>query len=303
MKMYHYIRVLLVISFLAITSSLCAAEYPPAIDQALLNAGTNRPQIEAALNRIQSAHREGLEFLIENMPERDLTTLSADFLLDNTDAAYEVMAKAPWGKQVPKDLFLNEVLPYCSVTERRDNWRRDFIKRFLPLVANSKTPAAAAAKLNREIFRLLGVRYSTQRSKPDQSPYESIGEQKASCTGLSILLINACRAVGVPARLAGIPMWPNSSGNHSWVEIWDNGWHFTGAAEPSGDKLDQAWFGNQAKTARADEPRHSIYATSFRRTSVPFSLCWAPGVNYVSATNVTSRYSGTNHASSVEDGN
>ena len=227
MKTYHYTRVFLVTSLFAISSSLCAAEYPAAIEQALQKAGTNRPQIEIALNRVQADRREGLEFLVVNMPERDLTTLSADFLLDNTDGAYEVLESVPWGTLVPKDLFLNEILPYCCINERRDNWRRDFMKRFLPLVEGCKTPAAAATKLNGEIFRLLGVRYSTERSKPDQSPYESIGEQKASCTGLSILLIDACRAVGVPARFAGIPVWPNSGGNHSWVEIWDNGWHFT----------------------------------------------------------------------------
>lgn len=275
---------------LAAGSTLYGAEYSPAIGQALRQAGTNRPQIEAAISRVQADRREGLEFLIVNMPERDLVSLTAPFLLENTDGAYEAMEKVPWGKRVPQDIFLNDVLPYACVNERRDNWRRDFMTRFLPLVSDCKTPAAAAVRLNREIFHLLGVRYSTNRGKPDQSPYESIESKMASCTGLSILLVAACRSVGVPARFAGIPSWPDNSGNHSWVEVWDNGWHFTGAAEPAGDKLDRAWFVNQAKTAVRDDPRHSICATSFLRTSLRFPLAWAPGVDSVSATNVTIRY-------------
>ena len=63
---------------------------------------------------------------------------------------------------------------------------------------------------------------------------ESMETGLASCTGLSILLIDACRSVGVPARFVGTPLWADGSGNHSWVEIWDGGWHFVGAAEPAG---------------------------------------------------------------------
>lgn len=293
-KLLSYI--LLVAGLVATSGEHCHAEALQPVEQSLQQAGTNRPQLEAAMIRIRPERREGLEFLIANMPVRDLASLGADFLLANTDGAYEAMEKVPWGKLVPKDIFLNDVLPYACVNEQRDNWRMDFMTQFLPLVADCRTPAAAAAKLNGEIFRRFGVSYSTKREKPDQSPYESIATRKASCTGLSILLVAACRSVGVPARFAGIPMWPNNSGNHSWVEVWDNGWHFTGAAEPTGDRLDQGWFGNQARTARRDEPRHSIYATSFRRTTTPFPLVWAPGVDYVPATNVTDRYTGTDQA-------
>ena len=45
---------------------------------------------------------------------------------------------------------------------------------------------------------MINVRYhARKRPKPDQSPYESIDAGFASCTGLSVLLIDACRSVGV----------------------------------------------------------------------------------------------------------
>jgi hypothetical protein len=57
------------------------------------------------------------------------------------------------------------------------------------------------ATLDQKLFPLLKVRIEANRAKAKQSPYETIKAGNASCTGLSILLIDACRAVGVPERL------------------------------------------------------------------------------------------------------
>ncbi len=112
----------------------------------------------------------------------------------------------------------------------------------------------------------------------------------ASCTGLSILLVDACRSVGIPARLAGTPMWSNKSGNHTWVEVWDNGWHFIGASEPDAQGLDHAWFEHNASEAVENIASNAIYAVSFKKTGLAFPLDWASEINWVSAVNVTARY-------------
>ncbi|MCD6394580.1 MAG: polyhydroxyalkanoate depolymerase, partial [Planctomycetes bacterium] len=88
----------------------------------------------------------------------------------------------------------------------------------------------------------------------------------------------------------GTPRWADKGGNHSWVEIWDGDWHYTGAAEDAGGKLDRAWFTGRAATARRDHRTHAIYATSFKRTEETFPLVWDRKVNYVYAVNVTDRY-------------
>ncbi|MCY2925250.1 MAG: hypothetical protein NT031_07400 [Planctomycetota bacterium] len=260
------------------------------VGEALDRAGGNRPQLEKALACVPGPQREGMEFLIANMPDRDLTSLSAEFLIENVSVAYEAFAKSPWAGQVSKELFLNDVLPYVNLNERRDNWRKDFTTRFGPLVKDCRTISQAAASLNAKIFAELKVRYSTERPKPDQSPYESTAVGKASCTGLAILLVDACRAVGIPARVAGAPAWADGSGNHTWVEVWDGRWHFTGAGEPAGEKLDDAWFVARASQAKKDHPMHALYAASFRRTGIHFPLGWDPAATYVPAVNVTERY-------------
>ncbi len=260
------------------------------VEKALGKAGDNRPELEKALTAVPKDQRTGMAFLIANMPDADLKALRADFLLTNTDLAYKARAEAPWGKDVPEEVFLNDVLPYANVDEKRDAWRREFYDLCRPIVKGCKTPTEAALKLNAEVFKKLNVKYSTGRKAPNQSPRESIGQGLASCTGLSIVLSDACRAVCVPARLAGTPLWANKRGNHTWVEIWDGGWHFTGACEPDPNGLDRGWFVADAAQAKKDSPEHAIYAASFRKTGTHFPLVWARRNRDVPAENVTDRY-------------
>ena len=261
-----------------------------AAGQALEVAGTNRTELARALAEVPVAQRRSLEFLLENMPDRDRQNLRADFLLRTVNLAHEALAEAPWRESLPQDVFLNDVLPYACLNEPRDDSRARLREICAPLVRGCQTPGEAAQKLNRELFPLVKVRYSTGRKRADQSSLESMASGMATCTGLSILLVDGCRSVGVPARVAGTPMWVNMRGNHTWVEVWDDGWHYVGAAEPDPHGLDRGWFAHDASQARRDVPRHAIYASSFRRTDIPFPLVWAPAIKWVWAVNVTDRY-------------
>jgi transglutaminase-like putative cysteine protease len=259
----------------------------PEITACLETAGDNRDELVKAINNVPAEQREALRFLILNMPKHDLKNLSADFLLTNIEYAFQARAQAPW--KIPDDVFLNDVLPYSNIDEPRDPWREEFFKLCQPIVKDCKTPAEAAQKLNETIFKELAVKYSTARKRANQSPKESIEQGLASCTGLSIILSDACRSVGVPARLAGIPSWKNKRGNHTWVEVWDQDWHFTGAAEPNPNGLNHTWFQGDAALADPDSKMHSIYATSFGKTETVFPMVWSPEKR-VYAENVTARY-------------
>lgn len=261
-----------------------------AVEQSLARAGGNRTELETALNRAPKSQRTGMAFLVANMPETDLKSLKADFLLSNADLAYKAREEAPWGKDVPEELFLNDVLPYANIDENRDGWRKQFYDLCMPIAKTCKSASEAAHKLNVEIFKKLNVRYSTQRKAPNQSPTQSIEQGKASCTGLSIVLSDACRAVCIPARVVGTPLWANKRGNHTWVEIWDRDWHFTGACEPDPNGLDRGWFIGDAAQAKKDSLEHAIYASSFRKSDVHFPLVWARKNRSVPAENVTERY-------------
>ncbi len=267
-----------------------AGRWPAAVGHQLAKAGGNRAELEKALAAVPPGQRAGMEFLVENMPDADLAALSADFLTENHALAYRARAEAPWGKDIPEDVFLNDVLPYANVDEKRDPWRKELYALCAPVVRGCRTPSEAARKLNAELFPVLKLRYAPQRRPPNLSPTESIAQGSASCTGLSIVLADACRAVGVPARLAGTPNWADKRGNHTWVEVWDGGWHFTGACEPDPAGLDRGWFVADAAKAVKGSPEHAIFAASFRRTGRHFPLVWARDSKSVPGEDVTDRY-------------
>lgn len=261
-----------------------------ALQSALKNAGENRVQLEQALAQAPPDQQAGMKFLIENMPQGDLQSLSAEFLLENSRLTWQALRESAWADKIPQEIVFDALLPYANINERRDAWRKEFFEKFRPLVKDAKSPADAAARLNQQVFPMVNVKYSTQRKKADQSPLESMESGLASCTGLSVLLVDACRAVGIPARIVGTPLWSDNSGNHTWVEIWDNGWHFTGACEPTGNVLDQGWFIDRASKAVRDERRHAIYAVTFRKNGQTFPMVWARDNTDVFAVNVTDRY-------------
>jgi len=280
----------LVASLSASAQELPARPWNEVVEQRLALAGTNRSELARAFRDCNLARRAGLSFLVENMPVADLQSLSGSFLLDNVNLAYEAWEQSPWHDQVSPELFYNDVLPYASLNEQREAWRAKLRADCLPMIASARTPGEAAQLLNQKIFPFYRVRYNTARHRPDQAPGESIASGIATCTGLSILLVDACRAVGVPARVAGTAMWSNMRGNHTWVEVWDGGWHFCGAAEPDSGGLDHGWFVSAATKALRDVPEHAIWATSFRPTGNFFPLVWLPGDKSVPAVNVTDRY-------------
>lgn len=264
-------------------------EYHALIDRTIATAGDNAKELKKALKEVPRNEREGMAFLISYMPERDAKSLSADFLLENVQYAYKARAEFPWAKTVPDSVFLNDVVAYANLNENRESWRKDFYERFKKYVAPCKTMREAIDSVNRNVRDELLVDYNTKREKPDQAPYESMRQHMASCSGLSILLTDAFRAVGIPSRVAGTPAWHDDRGNHNWNEVWIDGqWRFT-EYYPS-DDLDQSWFLTDAGKAIKEDVRKAIYAASFKPTGCYFPLVWDENIRYVHAENVTDRY-------------
>jgi hypothetical protein len=247
--------------------------------------------VERAAGQFGDAGRRAAYFLLDNMTAVDRATLSCDFLMENLALAFDARKRFSWASEVPERIFLNDVLPYACLDEPRDLWRSKFFKLASELVSNCKTSTEAAQALNRDFFKQINVHYNLARKRTNQAPLDSIDQGKATCTGLAIILVDACRAVGVPARIAGVPQWADKDGNHTWVEIWDGDWFFTGADEYDAKGLNRAWFNNDAaRTARSEKPLNQIYASSWRGTGQYFPLVWDLNSRDVNAVNVSARY-------------
>ena len=221
---------------------LVPTEYRHKLVQVLSQAEDNEPAMLAAIHDAKPEQREAVAYLLLNMPDHDLKTMKEQYLLDNVELAYKAREATEFGKGRSK----GTVLPIRAARtptpmETREDWRKTYYDQFMPLVKDAKTTGEAAQILNKQVFPAIKVKYNaTKRKQPIQSPFESASIHYASCTGLTIILADACRACGVPARMVGTPMWFDNSGNHTWTEIWNNQWHYVGSAraiEGSGQDL------------------------------------------------------------------
>ena len=277
--------------------SLCAcgrygcgvpAEYEPLLDAALADC-PRADSLRQLLRVTPRNRRAGMAFLVAYMPQGDRDTMRLDLLRENVEYAYRARETYPWTRALPDSVFLNDVLPYAVVDEVRDSWRPDFYVRFARRAAGAADVRAAIDSINRHIAADVAVEYNTAREKTNQSPAESMRQHMASCTGLSVLLVDALRAAGIPARFAGTPAWHDDRGNHSWVEVWIDGrWHFTEYYFPG--RLDYAWFFADAGQASPDDRAHGIFAVSFRPAGDWFPMVWSEDSREVHGVNVTQRY-------------
>lgn len=262
---------------------LIPATYQTGVVEALTAAGSNEMQLIETIHTVNSEQRRALSFLLINMPRQDLKSLTTDLLATNVEYAFMARSALSYNKDIPDDIFLNYVLPYANVNEHRDNWRADFYERFFEIARNSSSVEEAAANLNTKIFEALDVRFGKRDSgEAVHSPFESMEEGYASCEGLSVLLADACRAVGIPSRLVCIPEWVNVKGGHVWVEVYNDGqWDCIAAF----DSHDPTWPCIRASQTDPSKPQHRIYAVSFERTDL--HMIFGPDVSLI---DVTDRY-------------
>lgn len=278
----------------ALVAMGCKSELDKVIDKS-----TRAEELRAMLAEVAENQREDMEFLIVNMLDVDRNEMSLDLLKENVEYATLVREKYEWAKALPKEVYQHDVLPFHVVDEVRDAWRKELYEMFAPAVDTCKTMYDAVCAVNANIPLLTGVHYNTKREKTNQSPRESMRQGMASCTGLAILLVDAYRAVGIPARFAGTASWHDNRGNHSWTEVWlDGEWRVTEYYFPS--QLDHLWFMADASKAKADDRTYAIYATRFGKAQDWFPMVWADGdvegrpieelPHTVGAENVTERY-------------
>ena len=200
--------------------------------------------------------------------ESGVDGLNYGVLQPTVNISLENRAQLGWAAAVPKDVWQDFVLPYASVNEARSNWRPLLRDALLPRLLNASGGAAGAlnttavvAAVNAQLWSALTPSAITFRSSQTPLIYDPMSVLAfgyASCTGVSLLFVDALRSVGVAARLAGTPAWNGNatSGNHNWVEVFEpasGAWGFiegkpAGGGETLADPCDK-WFCSPAKAA------------------------------------------------------
>ena len=190
--------------------------------------------------------------------------------------------KYPWAHKISSSMYFEYNTAYCVVNEARNNWR-PFVASFAePLVEGLLESAEAGEEVtisnvvdavNKGLWEAMG---RSEKSpicfKAGQTPlifdaFSTYAFGYASCTGISILFVNALRAVGLAARIAGTPEWHGDpqQGNHNWVEVFDGkSWGIIeGLPAAEGESLNDpcsVWFCNESHFRNGTT---HIYASRF----------------------------------------
>eukprot|EP01105_Mastigella_eilhardi_P006108 TRINITY_DN1771_c0_g1_i3.p1 TRINITY_DN1771_c0_g1~~TRINITY_DN1771_c0_g1_i3.p1 ORF type:complete len:232 (-),score=36.22 TRINITY_DN1771_c0_g1_i3:271-894(-) len=148
-----------------------------------------------------------LDFLRTYMTPRDQISFLPQFVNETASLALTARYSSSWAASVPFDVFLENVLPFCVVNEPRDNWRPLFFKTLLPLVESATSITDAFRLVNGAVWTMWGIAFQSESTPEVMAPFETMAYHYASCTGQAILLVDALRAVGVPARMTGTMCW------------------------------------------------------------------------------------------------
>lgn len=219
--------------------------------------------------------------------------LSMGIVGPSISIALDAKQRYSWTDHVPKNIYFEYVGSFASANESRNDWRTLFqeilpviLQEFELLEKDDATVEQVIQIVNQNIWNKFRtekpIYFKSGQTPLIYDPMSILAYGYASCTGLSIFLVDLLRTVGVPARLAGTAAWngKKENGNHSWVEFYgsDSNWHIMEAQPASGgdDKnlLDpcQWWFCNEAKTT--ETTFHAARLDRNLDNNVIFPLAW-----------------------------
>ncbi|WP_316827424.1 transglutaminase-like domain-containing protein [Pedobacter miscanthi] len=151
---------------------------------------------------------------------KDADCLSSKLLEENIDKAISDWKKYPWNKNVPKDVFLNYLLPYKVLNENPDNWRANFFQKYKDSITRHETNGDNDSEklysgLRTEAWSWLKYTGDFTRLTRSPSYKELVAVRKGQCYELSHLFVFIARSAGIPATIDLVPLWGKTSGSHA----------------------------------------------------------------------------------------
>ena len=215
----------------------------------------------------------------------DISDISADYLIENIDLAFEAWQK-PWAKELTFDEFCEYILPYRSSNEPVEYWRKQLSNRYSWVEDSLKdktNPIEACEKINTEIMSWFSFDSRFYRHPTDLGLSQMFEYKVGRCEDMTNLAIYAMRSQGVPVMSDYTPAWPNTGNNHAWnATLTKDGKvviFMGGLTNPYDYKL----ANKKAKVYRKtySKQKNSLKNTAPKDESIPG---WLAGVHYVDVT-------------------
>jgi len=164
-------------------------------------------------------------------PIPDAQYVTADFLIDNIDRAFDVWENGSWATHIGFDDFCEYILPYkCEDGQTLDNWREYSkgvyskgldVLHYCALYRNLAFKACEV--MNLEIKDRLEPNVNIQNSTyPVKRMRSAVHKPFGTCDEYGFIATSVFRAEGIPVATDYTPQWPFRSMDHSWNVLLDN---------------------------------------------------------------------------------
>lgn len=203
-------------------------KYPPDIEIALLESGSNRNNVETVLlhyrEKKDTLGYKSAILLLKNMSgigtsepstshfASDLQNISSSYLIENIDLALEKSKDNLIKNHLNFNDFCEYILPYRLAKEKLTPWRRDCQIFFSSQVFNDST---TIDKLLFDVNNSLrkGFEFSYSATPPEFQSWEQLNKsRKGDCWSMTSTSIYPLRALGLPVSIDFVPVWGNING-------------------------------------------------------------------------------------------
>ncbi|MDR1341105.1 MAG: discoidin domain-containing protein [Prevotellaceae bacterium] len=165
-------------------------------------------------------------------PVQYLRIISAAYLTDNIDRAFDDWQNGTWAAHLNFEEFCEYLLPYkASEYQTLDNWREYFSDTVygdmfcLPYNAHySRYAYWACHTVQQKLIKLNPKRYIDVRGQYSIRRMHSLMHTllKKDCEDSNIANVSILRAKGIPAMTDFTPFWPNRNLGHEWCTLLEN---------------------------------------------------------------------------------
>lgn len=218
--------------------------------------------------------------------EPDPKSITAEFLIENIDLAFEAYRTKPWAQNLAFEDFLAYVLPYRGSNEPLESWRPFFLERYADLadqMEDPTDPVEAAALINKDLMTWFTFDSRFYLHPTDQGLAEMRRNGIGRCEDMTNLAIYAMRALALAVTSDYTPYWANSGNNHAWNAILNREGEvlaFMGSEAPPGEY--RLW-NKLAKVYRKTYARQYENLT-FQKDEDEAVPRWLAGRNYLDVT-------------------
>jgi hypothetical protein len=172
---------------------------------------------------------------------QDLQVISADYLIDNIDRAFDHWQNGNWATHLTFEDFCEYLLPYKATEgQTLDNWREYFSDtlygdlQYLPYNAHSSHSAYwSCYTVQQKLMKLDPKKYIDVQLRYQIRRVNSLMHTllKKDCDDSNIANVSVLRAKGIPVMTDFTPQWPNRGRGHAWCVLLENtgkNLHFNG---------------------------------------------------------------------------